>query len=163
LENRYPRSDGIWEAGHSVVSLDPKERFCGCGGIGHLESIMGNRAIRLRFMDMEPEEVFANAKAGDPRCKEFVHLWHRALARISHSNSAGNLGWLERRPWSTIQKIWRTPLQRVQRRTISIHRISREHRGLTAARRNSALGLNLKLWLSRAAVQPVGIVARNSA
>jgi glucokinase len=77
---RYPRSDGIWEAGHSVVSLDPKERFCGCGGIGHLESIMGNRAMRLRFLDMEPEEVFANAKTGEPRCVEFVTLWHRALA-----------------------------------------------------------------------------------
>jgi predicted NBD/HSP70 family sugar kinase len=77
---RYPRSDGIWEAGHTVVSLDPKERFCGCGGIGHLESIMGHRAMRLRFLDMEPEEVFANAKAGDYRCIEFVNLWHRALA-----------------------------------------------------------------------------------
>jgi predicted NBD/HSP70 family sugar kinase len=77
---RYPRSDGIWEAGHSVVSLDPKERFCGCGGIGHLESIVGNRAMRLRFLDMEPEEVFAAAKAGDTRCVEFVTLWHRALA-----------------------------------------------------------------------------------
>jgi predicted NBD/HSP70 family sugar kinase len=77
---RYPRSDGIWEAGHTVVSLDPKERFCGCGGIGHLESIMGHRAMRLRFLDMEPEEVFASAKAGDYRCIEFVNLWHRALA-----------------------------------------------------------------------------------
>ena len=77
---RYPRSDGIWEAGHTVVSLDPKERFCLCGGIGHLESIMGSRAMRLRFLDMEPEEVFANAKAGDARCVEFVNLWHRALA-----------------------------------------------------------------------------------
>jgi predicted NBD/HSP70 family sugar kinase len=63
-----------------VVSLDPKERFCGCGGIGHLESVMGNRAIRMRFLDMEPEEVFANAKAGDARCVEFVNLWHCALA-----------------------------------------------------------------------------------
>jgi predicted NBD/HSP70 family sugar kinase len=78
---RYPRSDGIWEAGHSVISLDPKERFCGCGGVGHLESVMGNRAIRMRFLDMEPEDVFAHAKAGDDdRCVEFVSFWHRALA-----------------------------------------------------------------------------------
>ena len=41
---------------------------------------MGHRAMRLRFLDMEPEEVFANAKAGDARCAEFVNLWHRALA-----------------------------------------------------------------------------------
>ncbi len=41
---------------------------------------MGNRAMRLRFLDMEPEEVFAAAKAGDPRCRDFVELWHRALA-----------------------------------------------------------------------------------
>jgi glucokinase len=80
---RYPSSDGIGEGGHSVVSLDPKERFCGCGGIGHLESIMGHRAMRLRFLDMEPEEVFASARAGDERCVEFVSLWHRALAAAS--------------------------------------------------------------------------------
>jgi len=56
---RYPHTDGIWEAGHTVVTLDPRERYCGCGGIGHLEGIMGQRAMRLRFLDMEPEEVFA--------------------------------------------------------------------------------------------------------
>jgi len=77
---RWPISDGVWEGGHTVVSLDPKERFCGCGGVGHLEGIMGNRAMRLRFLDMEPDEVFAAAKAGDPRCRDFVELWHRALA-----------------------------------------------------------------------------------
>ena len=53
---RYPRTDAPWEVGHSVVSLDPKERYCGCGGVGHLEGIMGNRAMRLRFLDMEPED-----------------------------------------------------------------------------------------------------------
>ena len=77
---RYPLDEGVWEGGHTVVSLDPKERFCGCGGIGHLEGIMGHRAMRLRFLDLEPEEVFASAKAGDARCAEFVALWHRALA-----------------------------------------------------------------------------------
>jgi len=77
---RYPLTEGVWEAGHSVVSLDPKERYCGCGGVGHLEGIMGHRAMRLRFLDMEPEEVFESAKTGDTRCAEFVRLWHRALA-----------------------------------------------------------------------------------
>jgi predicted NBD/HSP70 family sugar kinase len=77
---RWPYADGVWEGGHTVVTLDPKERYCGCGGIGHLEGIMGNRAMRLRFLDLEPEEVFANAKQGDARCREFVDLWHRALA-----------------------------------------------------------------------------------
>jgi len=77
---RYPWTGGIWEGGHSVVTLDPKEHFCGCGGKGHLEGIMGYRAMRLRFWDMEPEEVFENAKAGDARCGSFVKLWHRALA-----------------------------------------------------------------------------------
>ncbi len=77
---RYPFHTGIWEAGHSVVTLDPKETFCGCGGKGHLEGIMGYRAIRLRFMDLEPEEVFAQAEAGEARCVDFVKLWHRALA-----------------------------------------------------------------------------------
>src|SRR5216684_4051253 len=77
---RYPSSEGIWEGGHSVVTLDPKENFCGCGGRGHLEGILGYRAMRLRFLDLEPEEVFANAKTGDTRCVEFVTRCHRALA-----------------------------------------------------------------------------------
>ena len=76
---RYPYSQGVWEGGHMVVTLDPKETFCGCGGRGHLEGIMGYRAMRLRFLDMEPDEVFAAAKKGDPRCMDFVRLWHRGL------------------------------------------------------------------------------------
>lgn len=76
----YPWQEGIWEGGHVVVSLDPRERYCGCGGRGHLEGIMGNRAMRLRFLDMEPNEIFDNAHQGDPRCVEFVKLWHGALA-----------------------------------------------------------------------------------
>jgi len=82
---RWPYVEGIWEGGHVTVTLDPKERFCGCGGIGHLEGIMGYRAMRLRFLDMEPEEVFANAKKGDVRCREFVNLWHSALAAATAS------------------------------------------------------------------------------
>jgi hypothetical protein len=82
---RWPYADGVWEGGHITVSLDPKERYCGCGGAGHLEGIMGHRAMRLRFLDLEPEEVFANAKQGDARCREFVDLWHRALAAATAS------------------------------------------------------------------------------
>jgi glucokinase len=82
---RWPYVEGVWEGGHTVVSLDPKERFCGCGGIGHLEGIMGYRAMRMRFLDLEPEEVFAQAKLGDQRCREFVDLWHRALAAATAS------------------------------------------------------------------------------
>jgi glucokinase len=77
---RYPSSDDPWEGGHMVVSLDPKENYCGCGGRGHLEGITGYRAMRRRFLDLEPEEIFAAAKKGDGRCTEFVRLWHRALA-----------------------------------------------------------------------------------
>ena len=77
---RHPHNDGVWEAGHMVVTLDPRERYCGCGGTGHLEGIMGHRAMRLRFLDMEPEEVFATARHGDQRAGDFWKLWHRALA-----------------------------------------------------------------------------------
>jgi glucokinase len=84
---RYPVADGVWEGGHIVVTLDPNEKFCGCGGRGHLEGIMGHRAMRLRFLDMEPEEVFALEKTGeDPRCVEFALLWHRALAAATASS-----------------------------------------------------------------------------
>jgi glucokinase len=82
---RWPYVEGVWEGGHTVVSLDPKEKFCGCGGVGHLEGIMGYRAMRMRFLDLEPEEVFAQAKQGDQRCREFVELWHRALAAATAS------------------------------------------------------------------------------
>ena len=92
----YPSEDGVWEGGHSVVSLDDKENYCGCGGRGHLEGIMGHRAMRLRFLDMEPEEVFeaANRRPDpDARCLEFKHLWHKALAAATgtsiHFRGAG--------------------------------------------------------------------------
>ncbi|HEY3704493.1 MAG TPA: ROK family protein, partial [Terracidiphilus sp.] len=77
---RWPYVEGVWEGGHITVTLDPKEKFCGCGGVGHLEGIMGYRAMRLRFLDKEPEEVFAAARQGDQKCLEFVDLRHRALA-----------------------------------------------------------------------------------
>jgi glucokinase len=77
---RYPFAPGVWEGGHTIVTLDDKENFCGCGGRGHLEGIMGHRAMRLRFLDMEPEEVFAEAAAGNKRCLDFKRLWHKALA-----------------------------------------------------------------------------------
>ncbi|HEX8711118.1 MAG TPA: ROK family protein [Terracidiphilus sp.] len=82
---RWPYFEGVWEGGHVTVSLDPKERYCGCGGVGHLEGIVGYRAMRMRFLDMEPEEVFAQAKKGDARCREFVDLWHSALAAATAS------------------------------------------------------------------------------
>jgi predicted NBD/HSP70 family sugar kinase len=78
----------VWEGGHGVVTLDDKENYCGCGGRGHLEGIMGHRAMRLRFLDMEPEEVFAaaNRKNPEPRCLEFKKLWHKALAAATASS-----------------------------------------------------------------------------
>ncbi len=89
---RYPFAEGVWEGGHSVVSLDDKERYCGCGGVGHLEGIMGHRAMRLRFLDLEPEEVFAIAntrngeRSADPRCNDFKKLWHKSLAAVTASS-----------------------------------------------------------------------------
>ena len=83
---RYPQASSFIEAGHFVVTLDPKEKLCGCGGIGHLEGLIGHRAMWLRFLDLEPEEVFAEAAAGDGRCRDFVKLWHRALAAATATN-----------------------------------------------------------------------------
>ncbi len=90
---QYPFSEGVWEGGHSVVTMDEKENYCGCGGRGHLEGIMGHRSMRLRFLDMEPEEVFEAASHGNQRCNDFRHLWHRALAAATatsiHQAGAG--------------------------------------------------------------------------
>ena len=51
-----------------------------------MEGILGHRAMRLRFLDMEPDEVFDNAHKGDPRCVEFVKSWHGALAAATASS-----------------------------------------------------------------------------
>src|SRR2546425_11036511 len=83
---RYPSSEGIWEGGHSVVTLDPKENFCGCGGRGHLEGILGRRSMRMRFLDLGTEEGFRKARSGEARCAEFVTLCHRALAAATATN-----------------------------------------------------------------------------
>jgi glucokinase len=82
---RFPYTEGPWEGGHTVVTLDPKENYCACGGRGHLEGIMGHRAMRLRFLDLEPDEIFAHARKGDRRCQEFVELWHLGLAAATAS------------------------------------------------------------------------------
>jgi len=83
----YPFTGEVMEGGHSVVSLDDKENYCGCGGRGHLEGIMGHRAMRLRFLDLEPEEVFEAANnRSDARCVEFKQLWHKALAAATASS-----------------------------------------------------------------------------
>ena len=108
---RYPFAQGVWEGGHTCVTMDDKETYCGCGGRGHIEGIMGHRAMRLRFLDMEPDEVFAAARqrpAGPEteRCLKFVHLWHKALAagiaNSIHMSGAGkfyltgfNVGFVE--------------------------------------------------------------------
>jgi predicted NBD/HSP70 family sugar kinase len=92
----YPFSEGVWEGGHTTVTLDDRENYCGCGGKGHMEGIMGHRAMRLRFLDMEPEEVFEEANRREnpnQRCVEFKHLWHKALAAATassiHQSGAG--------------------------------------------------------------------------
>src|SRR5260370_10082933 len=54
---RYPSSEGIWEGGHSVVTLDPKENFCGCGGRGHPGGILARPSLRLCFPHPEPAEM----------------------------------------------------------------------------------------------------------
>jgi len=72
---RYPQAEGVWEGGHIVVTLDPKEKYCGCGGVGHLEGIMGHAAMRRRFLDLEPDEVLEAARKGDARCSAFVKIW----------------------------------------------------------------------------------------
>ncbi len=81
---RYPQCDEPWEAGHAVVTLDPRERYCGCGGVGHLEGIMGNRAMRLRFLDLERR--FSPRPGRRRPLRRFVRVWHRALAASSATN-----------------------------------------------------------------------------
>ena len=83
---RWPYVEGVWEGGHITVTLDPKERFCGCGGVGHLEGIMGYRAMRMRFLDLSP-------KRSSPTPKRAT----RAAANLS---TCGIARWLRARPRS---------------------------------------------------------------
>jgi glucokinase len=80
---RYPSGSEYWEGGHTVVTLDPHETYCSCGGTGHLEGILGMRSMRLRFLDLEPDEIFASH---EPRALDFVQFWHRALAAATASS-----------------------------------------------------------------------------
>lgn len=82
---QYPSSDRVGEGGHIVVTVDPNENHCSCGGTGHLEGIVGLRSMRLRFLDKEPEQVFESAHNGDEHAHVFVMLWHRALAAATAS------------------------------------------------------------------------------
>jgi len=62
-----------------VVTLDPKENFCGCGGRGHLEGILGRRSMRMRFLDLEPEEVFRKCSTVTHAVPNFVIVCVTAL------------------------------------------------------------------------------------
>ena len=42
--------------------------------------------MRMRFLDLEPEEVFEMAEKGDERCLQFKKLWHKALAAATASS-----------------------------------------------------------------------------
>src|SRR2546421_6498640 len=52
---RYHSSEGSWEGGHSVVTLDPKENFCGCGGAGPAARSVRAPVTRARVLGPEPE------------------------------------------------------------------------------------------------------------
>jgi len=66
----------IWEGGHSVVTLDPKENFCGCGGRAP-EGIL-TRSMRLRFLDLERKK-FLKTPARVMRAAPSCDAVHRAL------------------------------------------------------------------------------------
>ena len=68
---RYPWSRGRLGGRPHRGDARSERKFLRLRRRGHLEGIMGHRAMRLRFLDMEPEEVFANAQD-----------WRRALRGI---------------------------------------------------------------------------------
>src|SRR5260370_19420796 len=49
---RYPWREGVWEGGHSVVTLDPKENLCACCGRARPESLLGHRPDRMRLLSL---------------------------------------------------------------------------------------------------------------
>ena len=63
-----------------VVSLDPKERYCGCGGVGTWKASWATPACAAGFSTWSPTRCSPKPRQGDQRCAEFAKRWHRALA-----------------------------------------------------------------------------------
>jgi len=61
-----------------VVTLDPRS-VLRLRGRATWKASWDIAPLRLRFLDMEPEEVFVRAARGST-AGEFLKLWHRALA-----------------------------------------------------------------------------------
>jgi glucokinase len=82
---RWPYVEGVWEGGHVTVTLDPQRAFLRLRRRGppgrhhglprHAHALPRPRAGR----------GLCQAKQGDTRCREFVDLWHRALAAATAS------------------------------------------------------------------------------
>ena len=78
---RYPFRDGFWEAGHSVVTLDPKEQFCGCGNVRDTwKASWASVPCVCASWIWNPKKCSPTPRSGDARCVDFTKLWHRALA-----------------------------------------------------------------------------------
>src|SRR5258708_39263375 len=60
---RYPFAPGVWEGGHTVVTLDDKETYCGCGGGRALERGGGGKRTRVGRIPMGEEGGVAGAVA----------------------------------------------------------------------------------------------------
>jgi len=79
-----PYVEGVWEGGHITVTLDPKSATADAAASG-ISKDRGPSRHAHALSRPRAEEVFANAKQGDIRCRKFVDLWHRALAAATAS------------------------------------------------------------------------------
>ena len=82
---RWPYIDGIWEGGHITVSLDPKERYLRLRRSGPSGRHYGlSRHAPALPRHGAGRDLRQREKRGE-RCRDFVDLWHRALAAATAS------------------------------------------------------------------------------
>ena len=81
----YPVVDGVWEGGHVVVTLDPNEHFCGCGGAAIWKASWVIAPCGCGFSTWSRRRSSRCAKAGDRAARISCMLWHRALAAATSS------------------------------------------------------------------------------
>jgi len=77
----YPWHEGIWEGGHVVVSLDPREKNTAAVVEEAIwKASWGTAPCAFVFSIWSRKRFSKTRKRGDQRCVDFVKLWHAALA-----------------------------------------------------------------------------------
>ena len=82
---RYPLAEGVWEGGHMVVSLDPNEKYCGCGGAGTWKASWATAPCGCASWIWSRTRSSRTPNRAISAASTSCELWHRALAAATAS------------------------------------------------------------------------------